>query len=232
MITMTSTSAVSTKTILFLDPEHILENSGLSQLSGTNSDYRFLHHDTYTLPTDDCEAIVFVVNGYKRETKDAIETAAEAVPGTKLFVMAPSETEPVSLFPYLMAESLTGLMSLEYFQKELDFVFRQSGASAFLEPRFHAMLIREIERVKLKEQPIKRLVLQKEEVEGVLTMNEQNVLQLLLEGYNNIHIAQQLFLAPSTISTIISHLLKKLNASDRTDALVTSIRNGWVDAYR
>ncbi|SER99902.1 two-component system, NarL family, response regulator DegU [Salisediminibacterium halotolerans] len=58
------------------------------------------------------------------------------------------------------------------------------------------------------------------------------MLQHILDGHNNRKIAELLYLAPSTVSTVISHLLKKLDANDRTDAMVKIIRNGWVDALR
>lgn len=56
-----------------------------------------------------------------------------------------------------------------------------------------------------------------------LTARERQVLQLIVQGYSNQEISQQLHLGPSTVKTHVSHLLDKLDARDRTQAAVRAI---------
>ncbi|MBM7096851.1 response regulator transcription factor [Bacillus sp. H-16] len=230
MITMTNTPTI-TANVLFLDQNQHLTASDMEELSYEYADCQFDHLSALPRIDNHYDFIVVLAHSHDRSTVRRLHALIESEVHTNIIV-ASVEDNPASLFPYIN-NNIQGFMSLRYFKENATFVFRHMKEQAlFLEPAYHSVLILEIERIKLREQPIKKLILQKEIVQEILSENEQNVLQLLLEGNNNLQIAQSLYLAPSTISTIISHLLKKMNANDRTDALVKSIRNGWVDAYR
>ncbi|HTX78941.1 MAG TPA: response regulator transcription factor [Longilinea sp.] len=62
-----------------------------------------------------------------------------------------------------------------------------------------------------------------------LSEREQELLKLLAYGLTNAEIAQQLFLTEGTIRNYTSELFKKLNVSDRTQAVVAALRYGLVD---
>lgn len=59
-----------------------------------------------------------------------------------------------------------------------------------------------------------------------LTARERQVLQLIVGGYSNREISQQLHVGPSTVKTHVSRLLDKLDARDRTQAAVRAIALG------
>ena len=61
-----------------------------------------------------------------------------------------------------------------------------------------------------------------------LTARERQVLQLIVGGYSNQEISQQLHLGPSTVKTHVSRVLDKLDARDRTQAAVRAIGLGLV----
>ncbi|PYZ95848.1 hypothetical protein CR205_15810 [Alteribacter lacisalsi] len=232
MITTPKQPETETTDIYIFDPARLMEAKHLPELFGSYGEYKFHYEIDLPSPSSKYRTIIICASAYSKAVSDSIDRWAAQNSEGNLYVVSPSKEETSDIFPFLHNDNVSGMMSVDYLSSNFDFVIRNSHKAPFLEPSCHRHLIHEIERVKLKEQPIKKLLLQKEKVADILTQNEQNVLQLLLEGYNNIHIAQELYLAPSTISTIISHLLKKMKASDRTDALVTSIRNGWVEAYR
>lgn len=52
-----------------------------------------------------------------------------------------------------------------------------------------------------------------------LTQRENEVLQLLVKGYSNSEIAEQLFLSLSTIKTHVSNILVKMDVRSRTKAI-------------
>lgn len=57
-----------------------------------------------------------------------------------------------------------------------------------------------------------------------LTDRELDVLKLLVEGYSNPQIADKLNVSRSTIKTHVSHILEKLGASSRLEAVTLAIR--------
>lgn len=62
-----------------------------------------------------------------------------------------------------------------------------------------------------------------------LTERELSILQLMAQGKNNQEIADTLFLAAGTVKNNVSTILGKLQANDRTQAVVTALRHGIVD---
>jgi ATP/maltotriose-dependent transcriptional regulator MalT len=55
---------------------------------------------------------------------------------------------------------------------------------------------------------------------GMLTRRERDVLGLLLEGLTNAEIAERLFISPSTTKVHVRHILEKLGARTRLEAVV------------
>jgi len=57
-----------------------------------------------------------------------------------------------------------------------------------------------------------------------LTGRELEVLSLMVVGLNNIQIAEQLFVSPSTIKSHVSNILSKLGVASRTEAVTLALR--------
>lgn len=70
---------------------------------------------------------------------------------------------------------------------------------------------------------------QPEEVENnSLTRRETEVLRLIAEGLYNKEIADRLSISEKTVKNHVSSIFKKLGVSDRTQAAVYAIKNGYV----
>ena len=65
----------------------------------------------------------------------------------------------------------------------------------------------------------------------LLTKRECQVLQLLSEGQSNRKIAETLVISEKTVKNHVSNILQKMDVNDRTQAVVTAIRNGWVEVF-
>lgn len=61
-----------------------------------------------------------------------------------------------------------------------------------------------------------------------LTERENSVLALMAQGMNNRQIAETLFLAEGTVKNNVSQIIGKLQANDRTQAVVFALRQGLV----
>ncbi len=62
-----------------------------------------------------------------------------------------------------------------------------------------------------------------------LTPREEEVLDLLAEGLSNKEIGARLHLTEGTVKNYVSAIIAKLQANDRSHAVVTAIRRGLVD---
>lgn len=61
------------------------------------------------------------------------------------------------------------------------------------------------------------------------TKRECEVLQLLANGQSNRRIAETLNISEKTVKNHVSSLFKKMKVNDRTQAVVTAIKNHWVE---
>ncbi len=63
---------------------------------------------------------------------------------------------------------------------------------------------------------------------SVLTKREIEVLQLMAEGNSNRAIGEKLYISEKTVKNHVSSILQKVDVQDRTQAVITAIKNGWV----
>jgi DNA-binding NarL/FixJ family response regulator len=61
-----------------------------------------------------------------------------------------------------------------------------------------------------------------------LTGRENEVLKYVAEGNRNRDIAERLFISEDTVKVHIKHIMEKLGASDRTQAVAIAVRPGII----
>ncbi|WP_416147307.1 response regulator transcription factor [Salipaludibacillus sp. HK11] len=224
----------TTDKVLFIDCDHCLTSEMKNKLLAGVANKEVIIEKSYPNNVNDVRYIFILIEETKQISIDCLESllikrGKEKHTYTLLMTVDSPSKKLLSYFNH----NLDGIISLKSFLKGVPHVLKTLDEfGVFLEQNLHSDLIVDIQRKKMKDHPIKQLVLRVEDVENILTRNEKKVLQYILDGHNNRKIAELMFLAPSTVSTVISHLLKKLGANDRTDAMVQIIRRGWVDAVR
>lgn len=63
----------------------------------------------------------------------------------------------------------------------------------------------------------------------LLTVRESEVLQLLAEGHSNRSLGETLKISEKTVKNHVSSIMRKMAVRDRTQAVVTALKNGWVE---
>ena len=63
----------------------------------------------------------------------------------------------------------------------------------------------------------------------MLTGREREILQLLADGMSNADVAQQLFISQETVKSHVRHILAKLEAETRTQAVAIALREAMID---
>ncbi|MFN0156376.1 MAG: response regulator [Gaiella sp.] len=63
----------------------------------------------------------------------------------------------------------------------------------------------------------------------ILTAREREILQLLADGQSNADVAGQLFISQETVKSHVRHILAKLEAETRTQAVAIALREAMID---
>ena len=109
-----------------------------------------------------------------------------------------------------------------------------ASGGAYIHPKVTGKLIEEFRRLSENEGTAERSFSVDEsqtidpKVIESLTRREREVLQLMAEGKSNRAIGEFLFISEKTVKNHVSSILQKLNVQDRTQAVVISIKHGWV----
>jgi DNA-binding NarL/FixJ family response regulator len=108
----------------------------------------------------------------------------------------------------------------------------QAGAHAYLlksaPPQELIDVIRQVHAGKKRVSPEVAARLVEHLSDDALTQREVEVLQHVAGGNRNRDIAERLFLAEETIKVHLKHIMGKLGANDRTQALAIAVRRGII----
>jgi DNA-binding NarL/FixJ family response regulator len=109
---------------------------------------------------------------------------------------------------------------------------REAGARGYvLKEAPHETIVRAIERVARGEDfvdPALAPGLLANEREGLLTAREREILQLLADGMSNAEVAKKLFISQETVKSHVRHILAKLEADTRTQAVAIALRESII----
>jgi NarL family two-component system response regulator LiaR len=172
--------------------------------------------------------------------EEAIELCARLLPDVVLMDLAMPEVDGVTAtrvirqrFPRVQVLALTSFKEEELIQNAL-----QAGAIGYLlkdvtaDELAQAIRAANAGRATLSPAALQAMVhaaTQPPTPGHDLTKRERAVLALMVEGLNNTEIAEKLIVSPSTIKSHVSHILRKLDVTSRTEAVALAVRHHLVD---
>jgi DNA-binding NarL/FixJ family response regulator len=110
---------------------------------------------------------------------------------------------------------------------------RDAGCSGYLlKEAPHTTILRAIERVSVGDEfidPQLAPALASSERDGLLTNREREILQHLADGMSNNDVAAKLFISQETVKSHVRHILAKLEADTRTQAVAIALREAIIE---
>ena len=161
---------------------------------------------------------------------EATKMLIDQYPETKVIILSIHDDEN-----YVQHALKTGAQG--YLLKEMDAdalieaVHVVAAGGSYLHPKVTHNLVKEYRRLAAEENSGHDSV-QAPEIRRplhLLTKRECEVLQLLADGQSNRAIGETLFISEKTVKNHVSNILQKMNVNDRTQAVVSAIKNGWVE---
>ncbi|MFC7365800.1 MULTISPECIES: response regulator [Bhargavaea] len=163
--------------------------------------------------------------------KSGIEATGELMashPEAKIIILSIHDDES-----YVTHAMKTG--ALGYMLKEMDAdaivqaIKVVAAGGSYLHPKVTKNLVAEFRRLSAKEHLGSFHQAEIRRPYHLLTKRECEVLQLLTDGQSNRAIGESLYISEKTVKNHVSSILQKMNVNDRTQAVVTAIKNGWVE---
>jgi DNA-binding NarL/FixJ family response regulator len=110
----------------------------------------------------------------------------------------------------------------------------ESGAKGYvLKEAPHETLVRAIEKVAaggdFVDPALMPQALAGREQNEMLTPREREILQLLADGLSNADVGERLFISQETVKSHVRHILTKLEADTRTQAVAIALREAMID---
>lgn len=163
--------------------------------------------------------------------KNGVEATADLVsefPTAKVMVLSIHDDE--SYVTHALKSGALGYMLKEMDADEIvDAIKVVSNGGSYLHPKVTKNLVAEFRRLSEHENKGNFHQTEIRRPFHLLTKRECEVLQLLTDGQSNRTIGETLYISEKTVKNHVSSILQKMNVNDRTQAVVTAIKNGWVE---
>ncbi|MFF5993808.1 MULTISPECIES: response regulator [unclassified Lysinibacillus] len=163
--------------------------------------------------------------------KNGVEAAAELIaefPEAKIIMLSIHDDE--SYVTHALKSGALGYMLKEMDADEIvEAIKVVANGGSYLHPKVTKNLVAEFRRLSEHENKGNFHQTEIRRPFHLLTKRECEVLQLLTDGQSNRSIGETLYISEKTVKNHVSSILQKMNVNDRTQAVVTAIKNGWVE---
>lgn len=219
--------------ILIVD-DHQLFREGVKRILAFEDTFEIVAEgddgsEVFTLYEENNPDVVLMdINMPRMNGIEATEQLMTKYPDAKVIVLSIHDDES-----YVSQALKTG--ALGYMLKEMDAdaivqaIKVVAAGGSYLHPKVTHNLVTEYRRLSEREH---KGSFHQHEIRRplhLLTKRECEVLQLLTDGQSNRAIGETLFISEKTVKNHVSSILQKMSVNDRTQAVVTAIKNGWVE---
>ena len=163
--------------------------------------------------------------------KNGVEATADliaAFPDAKVIMLSIHDDE--SYLTHALKSGALGYMLKEMDADEIvEAIKVVANGGSYLHPKVTKNLVAEFRRLSEHENKGNFHQAEIRRPFHLLTKRECEVLQLLTDGQSNRSIGETLYISEKTVKNHVSSILQKMTVNDRTQAVVTAIKNGWVE---
>ncbi|WP_078555836.1 response regulator [Alkalihalobacterium alkalicellulosilyticum] len=177
------------------------------------------------------DVILMDINMPKINGVEATRELVQKYPEVKVLILSIHDDE--TYVTHVLKTGAAGYLLKEMDADALIEAVKVVGAGgAYIHPKVTHNLINEYRRL-AREDDENDAEIGFKEVEyrkplHILTRRECEVLQLMTDGHSNRMIGEALYISEKTVKNHVSNILQKMSVNDRTQAVVESIKNGWV----
>ncbi|AKG03888.1 MULTISPECIES: response regulator [Salimicrobium] len=223
---------MSTK-ILLVD-DHKLFREGVRRILEFEEDFEVVGEgDDGTVAIDlitehQPDVVLMDINMPKRNGIETTAEVTERFPELKVIILSIHDDE--NYVTHALKTGAQGYLLKEMDSESLIEAIRVvSGGGSYLHPKITHNLVKEYRRLSDGTSDFAYKAVEYRKPLHLLTRRECEVLQLLADGNSNKGVAESLYISEKTVKNHVSNILTKMNVNDRTQAVVTAIKNGWVE---
>ena len=174
------------------------------------------------------DVVLMDINMPEKNGVEATSELLEKYPDAKVMVLSIHDDE--SYVTHALKSGALGYMLKEMDADEIvEAIKVVSNGGSYLHPKVTKNLVAEFRRLSEHENKGNFHQTEIRRPFHLLTKRECEVLQLLTDGQSNRTIGETLFISEKTVKNHVSSILQKMSVNDRTQAVVTGIKNGWVE---
>jgi DNA-binding NarL/FixJ family response regulator len=163
------------------------------------------------------EVILMDVTMPELDGVEACRQIREVMPGARVVMLTMHADQDV--LANAIRAGASGYLVKDCSTNEIAAAVRMAAAGdTALSPQLAATMLDEVRRM---DQPVP-------EQERVVTKREEEVLQLIADGCSTPEVAERLFISQKTVKNHLASIYQKLDARDRTQAVLSAVRMGIV----
>lgn len=222
---------MSTKIVLIDD--HVLFREGIRRILDFENDFEVVAEGSdgenamSLVDTYHPDIVLMDINMEHMDGVEATRQVVEKYPQLKIIILSIHDDE--NYVTHALKSGAQGYLLKDMDSESLVSAIKiVSDGGAYLHPKVTHNLVREFKRMSEEENKGFQQVEYRKPLH-LLTRRECEVLQLLADGKSNRGISEALFISEKTVKNHVSNILQKMNVNDRTQAVVTAIKNGWVE---
>jgi two-component system, NarL family, response regulator DegU len=178
--------------------------------------------------THEPDVVLMDINMPKKNGVDATGELIQEFPEAKVIMLSIHDDE--SYVTHSLKSGALGYMLKEMDADEIvEAIKVVAKGGSYLHPKVTKNLVAEFRRLSEHENKGNFHQTEIRRPFHLLTKRECEVLQLLTDGQSNRSIGETLYISEKTVKNHVSSILQKMTVNDRTQAVVTAIKNGWVE---